>query len=175
MRHFKNFMMLFMALTLVTFTSCSSDDDGGDPAQTAASPGTITAKVNGTTVTSVEIATFATLASGNLQIQGNTGGTSSKAFVMNIVGFDGEGTYPLGGGANIFNVASYTTTVVDLNDPTNPEVRIWQAPYDDTQVGEINISEVTETKIKGTFNFSAKNGDDDSIRNITEGSFNIDF
>src|SRR5690606_9947542 len=100
--------------------------------------------------------TFASINSGSIQIQGNTGGTSSKAIVMTIVGYDGVGTYPIGGGANVFTVASYVETEVDLSNPTNPEVVTWSAPYDDSVAGEINISEVTDTKVKGTFSFTAK-------------------
>ncbi|MDD3772241.1 MAG: DUF6252 family protein [Weeksellaceae bacterium] len=160
-----------LALSIFTF-SCKSDDDGGGGGSAAS--GTITAKVDGSTVTTMEMVTFAHLASGNLQIQGNTGGTSSKAFVFNIIGFDGAGTYPIGGGANIFNVASYTETVVDLSNPSNPDVVVWQAPYDDTQVGEIKISEITDSYVKGTFHFKAKNSDS-NIKNITDGSFNVNF
>ncbi len=179
MRHFKNFMILVMTLTAVTLTSCSSDDDSGDDGGGSggggAAPGVLVASVDGTTVTSVEIATFATLSNGVLQIQGNTGGTSSKAIVLNLLDYNGAGTYPLGGGVNIINNASYVETDVDLNNPTNPDVRTWQAPYNDSQVGEIIITEVSDTNVKGTFSFSCKNGADDSVRNITEGSFNIDF
>ncbi|MEZ4795717.1 MAG: DUF6252 family protein [Flavobacteriaceae bacterium] len=173
MRTLKQFMLLVMTMSLVSLSSCSKDDDGGGGG--SAELGTIVAKIDGASMTSVEIATFASLNSGTLQIQGNTGGTSSKAIVLTVIGFDGEGTYPLGGGANIFNVAAYQETDVDISNPTNPEVRIWQAPYDDTEVGEINVSEVTETYIKGTFSFSAKKSDDNSIKNITEGAFNIEF
>jgi len=152
--------------------SCKSDDDGGGGG--SAAEGTVTAKVNGNGFTSVEMATFASINSGTLMVQGNTGGTSSQAIVLQIIGFDGTGTYPIGGGANIYNVASYTETDVDLSNPTNPDVVTWQAPYDDSQVGEINISEVTDTKVKGTFSFQAKNADG-NIKNITEGSFNVNL
>lgn len=164
-------MMLVAMLAISTLSlSCKSDDDGGGGG--SAAEGTLTAKVDGTTMTSVEMATFATISNGNLQVQGNTGGTSSQAIVLTIVGYDGTGTYPIGGGANFFNSASYVETEVDINNPTNPVVVTWAAPYDDTQVGEINISEQTDTTIKGTFSFNAKNGDG-NIKNITEGSFNV--
>lgn len=166
-------MLLVVAVTMVSITSCSKDDDGG--AQGPAAEGTITAKVNGTSVTTLEMVTFANVESGTLTMQGNTGGTSSKAFVFTIFGYDGEGTYELGGGANVFNVASYQETEVDLANPTAPEIQIWSAPFDDTVAGEINISEETETHVIGTFSFQGKdvNGDQ-SMRNITEGSFNIE-
>ncbi len=163
-----------MSFSLITLSSCSSDDDGGGGGQAA--EGTITAKVNGTTVTTMEMVTFASLSSGTLLLQGNTGGTSSKAFNFTIVGYDGVGTYPFGGGANIFNVASYIETEVDLSNPANPSIETWSAPFDDTQVGEISISEQTETHIKGTFSFECKNvNGDGSMRNVTEGSFNVEI
>ena len=92
---------------------------------------------------------------------------------MTILGFDGEGTYPLGGGANIFNSASYSET--DVSNPQNPSSEIWQAPYDDTVAGEVVVTQVTDTKVKGNFNFSCKNvGGDQSVKVITDGSFNLD-
>ncbi|MEZ4802064.1 MAG: DUF6252 family protein [Gelidibacter sp.] len=173
MKNLRKFMLLVIAVSAVSMVSCSKDDDGGGNG--AAGEGTIVAKVNGTSVTTLDMVTFANVASGTLSIQGNTGGTSSKAFAFTIIGYDGEGSYPLGGGANVFNVASYIETEVDVNNPTAPEVQTWSAPFDDTVAGEINISEETETHIKGTFSFQAKdvNGDQ-SMRNITEGSFNIE-
>ncbi len=163
------FLLTILFTGLVTF-SCKSDDDGGGGG--SAAEGTITAKVDGNGFTSVEMATFATISGGSIQIQGNTGGTSSKAIVMTITSYDGVGTYPIGGGANVFNVASYVETEVDLSNPTNPNVVTWAAPFDDTQVGEINISELSDSHIKGTFSFQAKNADG-NIKNITEGSFNV--
>lgn len=170
-KHFYLFTIVLIAASIFTF-SCKSDDDGGGGG--SAAEGTITAKIDGDGFTSVEMATFATISGGSIQIQGNTGGTSSKAIVMTITSYDGVGTYPIGGGANVFNVASYVETEVDLSDPTNPNVVTWAAPYDDTQVGEINISELTDSRIKGTFHFKAKNADG-NIKNITEGSFNINL
>lgn len=169
----KNLFSLILMMTIVASSlsvSCKSDDDGGGGGSAAA--GTIVAKVDGSNVTTIEMTTIAHISSGSLQIQGNTGGTSSKAFMLTIVGLDGEGTYPIGGGANIFNVASYIETEVDLANPTNPNVVTWQAPYDDSQVGEINISELTDSNIQGTFHYKAKNADG-NIKNITNGSFNI--
>ncbi len=168
----KNFYVvaLIMMAGIITF-SCKSDDEagGGGPAAS----GTITAKVNGSTVTTIDLTTAAQVSGGSLMITGNDGGsTNNKAFQLSITSLDGVGTYPIGGGANVFNVASYTETTVDLSNPMNSEVVIWQAPFDDTQVGEINISELTDAHVKGTFNFQARNADG-NIKTITEGSFNI--
>ena len=66
------------------------------------------------------------------------------------------------------------TIDVDLNNPQNSTSEIWQAPYNDSMVGEIKISEETETTIKGTFSFTGKNvNGDQSVKTIKEGSFNL--
>ena len=172
MKTIKNFMLLVMTISLVSLTSCKSDDDGGDGGN--APSGTLTARIDGTNYQSLDISSSATVANNGQNLIIIASNSDGNAFAITIVGYSGPGTYPLGGGANIFNSASYTETDVDLNNPQNSTTEIWQAPYDDTQVGEINISEETDTKVIGTFNFSGKNvGGDQSVKNVTEGSFNL--
>jgi hypothetical protein len=172
MKTIKNFMLLLMTISLVSLTSCKSDDDGGDGGN--APSGTLTARIDGTNYQSLDISSSATVANNGQNLIIIASNSDGNAFAITIVGYSGPGTYPLGGGANIFNSASYTETDVDLNNPQNSTTEIWQAPYDDTQVGEINISEETETKVIGTFNFSGKNvNGDQSVKNVTEGSFNL--
>lgn len=175
MRHFKNFMVVIMTLTAVTFTSCSSDDGGGDdPGQTGTPSGVMVAKVDGNNFQSLELSSSATIANNGQNLVIIATSTNAKAFSFTVFGFDGTGTYPLGGGNNIFNSASYSETDVDLNNPQNSTTEIWQAPYDDTVAGELVITEITDTKVKGTFNFTCKNvGGDQSIKTITDGSFNL--
>lgn len=170
MRNLKQFMLLIMTVSLVTLSGCKSDDDGGSGG--SAPSGTLAASVDGASYQSVEVASSATLANGNLIIiAANSDGNS---FSMTINGYSGPGTYPLGGGANIFNIGSYQETMVDLNNPQNSTTEIWQAPFDDMQVGEINISEETDTNVTGTFEFMCKNvGGDQSVKDITNGSFNL--
>lgn len=171
MRTLKNFMLLLMTVSLVSLTSCKSDDDGGGAG--AAGAGTLVATVDGVAYQSVDIASSATIANSGQNLIIIAANSDGNSFAITIAGYDGPGTYPLGGGANIFNVASYQETMVDLNNPQNSTTEIWQAPYDDTQVGEINISDDTDNVI-GTFEFSAKNvGGDQSIKDITNGSFNL--
>jgi len=176
MKTIKFICACFLVTSSLFLTSCSSDDDGGGGGNAAA--GTIRAKVNGTTVTTLEMVTFATQVGSVMQIQGNTGGTSSKAFVMNIMTFDGVGTYDIGGGSTGLGQAnvSYVETTVDLSNPAAPNIKTWNAPFEGGEkVGEIKVSEVTDTNIKGTFFFTAKNVDDGSTKEITEGSFNIEL
>src|SRR5690606_436524 len=111
---------------------------------------------------------------GTLTLQGNSAGTSSKAFVFVINGYEGKGVYTIGGSNNIAVSGSYTETTVNLSNPMNSQVNIWQAPYTGgNEVGKVTVSEVTETHVKGTFDFKAKNNKDNTIKSITEGTFNL--
>ncbi|MBO6879090.1 MAG: hypothetical protein JJ870_00790 [Winogradskyella sp.] len=162
-----------MTVSLVALTSCKSDDDGGGGGD--APSGTLTASVDGTNFQSLDISSSATVANNGQNLIIIASNSDGNAFAITIIGYSGPGTYPLGGGANTFNSASYTETDVDINNPQNSTTEIWQAPYDDTQVGEINISEETDSKVIGTFNFSGKNvNGDQSVKNITNGSFDLD-
>lgn len=171
MRTLKQFMLLVMTMSLITLSSCSSDDDGGGGGN--ASSGTLKAKVDGTSYQSMEISSSATIANvGTTQslviIASNSDG---NAFAMTILGYEGTGTYEFtGANIAILNTASYTE--IDVSNPTMPEV--WQAPYDATLSGTISISEETDSKVKGTFEFTCKNvNGNQSIKNITEGSFDL--
>ena len=165
-------MLLLMAVSLVTFTSCKSDDDGGGGGN--APSGTLSAKVDGSNFQSLDISSSATIANNGQNLIIIASNSDGNAFSITIFGYSGPGTYPLGGGVNITNTASYSETDVDINNPQNSTTELWQAPYDDTMVGEINVSEETDSKVIGTFNFTCKNvNGDQSVKNITDGSFNL--
>lgn len=169
MKRINQLWVLLLTITLLSFNSCSSDDDGG--ATNQASQGTISAKINGVNFTSLEITSFASLTTGGnqttLTMQGNT---TTQAISMIIIGYDGVGTYQLTD-ANVFRSASYIEP--NINDPINSPT--WNAPFENSGViGEINISEDTATTIQGTFNFTAKNVNDGSTKSITDGVFNLE-
>lgn len=169
--------LFLLSFLLFGLASCSSDDDGGGSGNVT--EGTMAFKVNGTKVKTLKETTFASKSSGTLMIQGNTGGTQAKALSLTLVGFEGEGTYDLGGSIPNFTNASYNVFEIDPNNPMNTESKIWAAPYGDPlqKVGEIKVSEITETYVKGTFTFEgARFGDNDNIIdyvNITEGAFHV--
>jgi len=170
MRTLKQFMLLVMTMSLVTLSSCSKSDDDGGGGGNAAS-GTLVAKVDGTSYQSMEISSSATLANDGQNLIIIASNSDGNAFAMTIFGYTGTGTYEFtGANITVTNTAAYTE--VDVSNPTAPE--IWQAPYDATLVGTISISEETDTKVKGTFEFTCKNvNGDQSIKNITEGSFDL--
>ncbi|WP_323789365.1 DUF6252 family protein [Psychroserpens sp.] len=172
MRHFKNVMILVMTFTAVTLTSCSNDDDAGDPGTGGGASGVLVAKIDGTNFESLEISSSATVANNGQNLIIIASSSSGKAFSLSVFGFDGAGTYPIGGGINITNVGSYSET--DVSNPQSPSTEIWQAPFDDMVAGEIVISEVTDAKVIGTFNFSCKNvNGDQSVKVVTDGSFDL--
>ena len=170
MKTLKHLALFLMCFSLITLSSCSNDDDGGDDGGGAAASGTITAKINGSSFTSLEMTSFANATSGGgqttLVMQGNT---QSQAISMIINGYDGVGTYQLSDD-NVFRTASYVEP--NISDPMNTQT--WNAPYQDSGViGEIKISEETDTHVKGTFNFTCKNANDGSTKSVTEGAFNL--
>jgi hypothetical protein len=173
MKTLKHLTLLLMCFSLVTFSSCSDDDDGGDDGGGgAAASGTITAQINGSSFTSLEMTSFASKVTGGgqttLTMQGNT---QSQAINMIINGYDGVGTYEISD-SNVFRIASYVEP--NVSNPANSQT--WSAPFQDSGVvGEINISEESDSNIKGTFNFTCKNSNDGSTKNITDGAFNLNF
>lgn len=162
-----------MAVTAISLTSCKKDDGGGGGGSAGA--GTIVAKVDGNNFTSLEIASYASISSGNgattVIIQGSD--ASGKAIMIGINGgFDGPGTYEISD-TNVFVNSTYIE--IDVNNPQNAQS--WSAPYEGSGVvGEIKVSEKTDTNIKGTFHYTAKNvNGDQSLKNITDGSFDLNF
>ncbi|HUH26274.1 MAG TPA: DUF6252 family protein [Flavobacterium sp.] len=155
--------ILFLGLAF-TVASCSSDSEGGS---VSAGEGTISAKVDGTTITSIPQATFAYSTSVGLQITGTN--NSAKNLAIQILTFDGVGKYNMGGN-NSLAIGTYTE--VDLNDPQNVN-NVWMAPYNENMVdGFVDVTEVTATHVKGTFSFKAQN-QTGTVKDITNGSFNI--
>ncbi|MFA7445118.1 MAG: DUF6252 family protein [Flavobacteriaceae bacterium] len=172
----KKIGLLFIATVISSFAlSCSSSDDGGGGGSAAA--GTITAKVNGTTFTSMEMVTFAnwTPEYGTLTIQGNT---TDKAIVLIMNGVDGPGTYDAT--SEVSGVFPVIATYMEIEGAAsgNPVTTEWVAPYTDSGVvGWVKIAEIEEGgSVKGTFEFKGRNQDNDSdFRNVTNGSFNIEL
>ncbi|WP_406684623.1 DUF6252 family protein [Seonamhaeicola sp. MEBiC1930] len=175
MRDLKKIMLFLLVGILLTFESCSNNDDTGGASN--APSGTLTAKIDGTSFQSMEISSSATIVdvgvNKNLVIIASN--SDGNAFAITIFGYTGEGTYKLtGADLAVTNTSSYTETDVNLSNPTASTTEIWQAPYDNTEVGSVSISEETDTKVIGTFSFTGKNvNGDGSVKSITDGSFNL--
>lgn len=158
--------LAFLALAL-SFTSCSSDSDGGS---TVVGDGSITAKVDGTTVTTMKAASFAYVngIGDNKALQITGADMSAKAFTIQIIGFTGKGTYNTG--TDIPTVV-LTYTATDINNPQNTN-NTWVAGGDDGSTGTVTVTEYTDAVIKGTFSFKGKN-QAGNTKDVTNGSFNV--
>lgn len=164
-------ILVLLAVMAVSFTSCKKDDDGGGGGDAAL--GTVSAKVAGSNYNSEPSLTTANRveAGGNSTILITANNMNGRNITLTInSGFDGVGTYNIGGGANVFGNGSYTE--VDVANPMNAQT--WVAPYDESVAGQIKVSDVSATNIKGTFNFKGKNAEG-TFKEITEGSFNVNF
>lgn len=167
MRKLNQIMLLIMTISLVTLTGCSTSDDNNNGGGAAAA-GTIEAKIDGTDFTSLDLTSIATLANGNLIIQGND--ADGKSIVMTIFGYNGEGTYEFTGvDPLILHIANYIEA--DINNPMNTQS--WTAPFDATVGGTVTISTEMTDSVEGTFEFTGQNANDMSMKVITEGAFNL--
>lgn len=169
----KSIKILTICALSVLFFACSKDDDGGDGGSAAS--GTMTGKVDGTTVTSTsQLTTGTKVANGTgsyaVVLQGTN--MEGKGYQISLSGVDGEGTYEIGGSSLVYNIGTYVEG--NATDPLNSQT--WTAPYDDDSLrGEVQISTFTDEKVIGTFNFTCKNPNDDSVKTITDGSFNVNL
>ncbi len=172
MRDLKKLTVLLIAILVVSVTSCSKDDDGGSVGNAA--EGTLAAKIDETGFTSEKLATSATIISSvagrTLNVRG--GDFNGKTIQIGIVAFDGVGTYNVDSEDIILN--SFVLIDIDVSNPQSPVTQSWAAPYENSGlVGTVSISSETATHVVGTFEMKVKGGDNSSVINITNGSFNI--
>lgn len=158
----------FLALAL-TFGSCSSDSDGGSTS--GGGEGTISAKVDGKTVTTMKLGTYGTVASsGGYKILSLAGADATgKAYNFAVVGFTGKKTYDVNAGAESSAVLTYSIT--DMNNPQNVN-NTWAAGGDDGSTGTITVTEYTDAMVKGTFEFKGVN-QAGAFKEVKNGSFNV--
>jgi hypothetical protein len=165
-------IVLTMAFATL-LSSCSSDDGGGGGG--TASLGQVKAKVGGTNFTSMDLATFATkqVIGGFTTIIVQGSDASGKAIQLILSDYDGgTGTYAISDDANISAIASY----IEANISNPMASQTWAAPYDGSgSAGSITITEISDTNVKGTFNFTGKNQNGDDTKAITNGAFNVNF
>lgn len=181
MKALKKFAVLFfMSLAIV---ACSSDDDGGDDGSNNNNNNNgggelFTAKVDGATFSaSTDPATLigGTLSSsGGITVLAAQGSTNDGKFInFQIINYTGVGTYATGDDLSNANQIMYgelqgstavswaSNAIVALSGAIGP--------------GEIVVTAEDGTMAEGTFSFEGYNGDDMTVKNITEGQFKITF
>jgi len=169
--------LILLSLVFGLTTMSCSDDDGDNPGGNTAAAGTVKADVDVYNFESSPMASSLSVADG--------GGGSTTMFItatdlggrnltLQIVGYNGEGNYDIGGVNSILVTATWI--VVDVNNPTGtPET--WISPYDGDAVrGFIDVNSDSGDNMQGTFEFSASDGTGGSgTINVTNGSFNLDY
>lgn len=164
MKTIKNLGFAIVLAVTTMLTSCSSSDGGG-----GAAAGTITAKAGSVSFKSMTQASYAMQQGGMLIIQGSD--AQGRVIQLMLMGVSETGTYTISDTAGISVIANYS----EMNLNTMSAVT-WAAPYEDSgAVGTITISEITDTGVKGTFNFTGKNQSGADTKSVTNGAFNVNF
>lgn len=173
MKNFKDpiirkLMLLFISISVLS--GCSKDDDQNSQ---GSGGGKMTAKIDGENFESYSVSSNAVKSASSagtmLFLQGTN--ADGVGITMTVMNYTGEGTYQFGPVTSNFNTASYTET--NISNPTNTQV--WSASYDTSSSGSVTISTETSSGVKGTFQFKGKNGNDDSIKTISGGEFDLNF
>jgi hypothetical protein len=156
----KLILIAFMATALLA--GCSKDDDETEPENNNPAGNTLTCTVNGT-AWNASLAVVATNTGGVLTVTGS----DSNAGQCQVIIFNpsGAGTYPLGG--NLTNQSNGRWTQGTGQEDTYTTM-LGQGQ------GTVEITELSDTKVKGTFSFTAKNSAGTEVT-ITEGSFSSTF
>ena len=171
MKIIKNTLYLAVICLSLVFTGCSkNNDDGGG---TTAGSGTLTAKVDGSNFSGDVVALATEITAGGVTtVRLQASDATGKAILILINAFNGVGTYEFSTASSIAHIATYTEANI-----SNPQATMsWVAPYASSGlVGQVVVSEKTATTVKGTFNFKGKEQNGSSIKDITEGSYNLEF
>lgn len=154
--------MLFLATVFFTFSACSSDDSSPvDPG--SSSEFYVNAKVDGTNYSNSNyFAPTAMVTSGVLMIQSST--DAGNSIQIQIMNYNGKGTYTSGNNDLTKGYVNFLKKGSGMSFQTFTSVR---------GTGTVEITEVTDAYIKGTFTATAKENVESSTASvtITEGSF----
>jgi hypothetical protein len=127
----------------------------------------MTATVNGSAFASSNIANLEKVILSNRIVHvvmgQQTAGTNSTVILLSLYNLRGTGTYPLG---------VNSTTYGGIGQVTQ-NAQSWITPLTGT-AGEVNITTLTDTRIAGTFSFTAEAiGGSTGTRNVTNGQFDF--
>jgi len=156
MKNLSFLFLLFTSLTL-TLTSCSKDDDGDGGTR-------FECQVDGDGYKTTGINAYAVNFSGDsYTVYGNMPGEETVIYI-NLDKSAGEGTFQMGDFAG--NISAY------VSEPNNVSFSTILA----AGTGEVTVSSLSDTRVKGSFSFNAVNFDNPTdFRVVTEGEFDVEF
>ncbi len=157
----KTIRNLTIALTLITgvvFTSCNKSNDN-NPA-----PGgnSLSLKHDGQ-AWSASLSVQAVNTNGVINVTGSDSNANQAAIV--VYQANGPGTYKIGPGGNAGNMGRWTQGIGTTDTFSASNV---------IGSGEVTFTELTDTKAKGTFKFTAYNTTQAKVE-VTEGQFDVNF
>ena len=160
----KTFRTFFYALMVysVALASCTKDDDNAEPDNSDNGSGTLTATVNGSYFDAT-LAVQAVFENGVLSVAGNNG--NAQQLQITLLNPDGAGTYQIGG-----NMANPNTGMY-VDGPSAEETYTTMVGVGN---GSVEITEFTDSKVKGTFSFTARNTGGNEVH-VTDGRFDVNI
>lgn len=173
MRKLNQIMLLVMAVSLVTFTSCSSDDDnngGGSPTGDEF----LTATIDGAgfaAAQSPSVIVGAQSTNGVLAVQG--GDNNGNTMTITLPNYTGVGTYVTGDNISNQNGIMY----LELNgmSPVSWASNFATATLGTLMAGSVEVTSDDGTTVQGTFSFEGYNASDMTTKVITNGEFKALF
>lgn len=151
---FKSFLTLIVYSLI--FIGCSGDDDSGSSGN---GDGSFTALVDGTAFEAFDEAIGASISGSAFIVQGSD--KNGNAIRLNVVNYNGTGTYKTGDNIANVNSANYIT----LSPVGN-----WSSTFN-IGSGTINVTSIANGFAEGTFTFSGYNAEDKTTKNVTDGKF----
>jgi hypothetical protein len=158
MKNLKLIVVLLMTISLVSFTSCNSDDNSEENNPSGEH---LTAKIDGTAWAASENydTTVATINSNVFVLQGSD--EVGNAIRINLYNYTGAATYYTGD--NLSNTSSISYVSIS-------PVASWMSTFN-IGSGTIHITKEDGSIAEGTFSFEGYNGEAMTTKIITEGSF----
>lgn len=155
----RNVLLIAVLITGVVISSCKKKDDNNS---NPGSNGTMTLKSDGSSW-SASLSVQAVNTSGVINVTGSDSNANQAA--ISIFQANGPGTYKIGPGANPGNMGRWTKGTGQTDTYTaNGAIG----------TGEVTFTELTDTKAKGSFKFTAYNTSQNKVE-ITEGQFDVSF
>lgn len=170
MKVFKKSMLLLLMVLSASISSCSKDkDDDNGPNGSGNGVGTFSAKVDGVQFTSISDEAYGilTIVEDNKVIAIGGNDAAESGISLSVERFDGVGEYNIFDLNNSLGIGMYMEGQGD-------EVQIWNMPVEG-EIGKLIITSITKNRIKGNFHFKVLNIQTNTIKTITEGSFDMPY
>lgn len=167
MKLFQKGIFVMLVAFAVTITSCSKNDDNGP--RVGDSQGTLTAKINGENYRSLpgeaEAFVFVVDSQKTLSIAGRD--AQGRELGMSTNNFTGTGTY------NLFDMDG-DVGIGMYFEGDGDDTQGWLLPVEGAELGKLIVTEYSSGgRIKGTFHFTVMNPNSNSVKNITDGAFDV--